>query len=64
MSKCGSNYKIANCTLEGGLIGAVSLSNTELFYITPLFVLHFFFNNNSKDSSVILIFLFPCHPRG
>ena len=39
MSKCGSNYKIANCTLEGGLIGAVSLSNTELFYLTSLFVL-------------------------
>ena len=64
MSKCGSNYKIANCTLEGGLIGAVSWSNTELFYLTSLFVLHFFFNNNSKDSSEILIFLFPRHPRG
>ena len=25
MSKCGSNYKMANCTLEGGLIGAVSV---------------------------------------
>ena len=56
MSKCGSNYKIANCTLEGGLIGAVSWSNTELFYLTSLFVLHFFFNNNSKDSPEILIF--------
>ena len=63
MSKCGSNYKIANCTLEGGLIGAVSWSNTELFYPTSLFVLHFFFNNNSKDSE-ILIFLFLCHPWG
>ena len=46
MSKCGSNYKIANCTVEGELIGAVSWSNTELFYLTSLFVLHFFFNNN------------------
>ena len=64
MSKCGPNYKKANCTLEGGLIGAVSWSNTKLFYVTSLIVLHFFFNNNSKDSSDILIFLFPCHPRG
>ena len=35
--------QIANCTREGGLIGAVSLSNTGLFYPTSLFVLHFFF---------------------
>ena len=56
MSKYGSNYKIANCALEAGLIGAVSWSN--------IFVLHFFFNNNSKNSSEIFIFLFPCHPRG
>ena len=45
MSKCGSNYKIANCALEGGLIEAVTWSNTGLFYPDPtsLFVLHFFF---------------------
>ena len=63
MSKCGSNYKIANCALEGGLIGAVPWSNTELFYPMSLFVLHFVFNNNSKDSPEILIFLSPCDPR-
>ena len=57
MSKCGSNYKIANCALEGGIIGAVSWSNTVLFYLTSLFVFHFFFNNNSKDS-----FLFSVPP--
>ena len=64
MSKWGSNYKIANCALQGGLIGAVSRPNTGFFYLTFLFVLHLFFNNNSKDSFEILIFLFLCHPRG
>ena len=64
MSKCGSNFKIANCAQEGRLIGAVPWSNTGLFYLASLFVLHFFFNNNSKDSSEFLIFLFLCHPRG
>ena len=64
MSKCGSNFKIANCALEGGLIGAVSWSNTELLYHTSLSVLHFSFNNNFKDSSEFFIFLFLCHPRG
>ena len=64
MSKCGSNYKRANCAVEGGLVGAVSWSHTGLLFLMSLFVLHFFFNNNSKDSFEILIFLFPCHPRG
>ena len=64
MFKCGSNFKIANCALEDRLIGAVPWSNTGLFYLASLFVLHFFFNNNSMDSSEFLIFLFLCQPRG
>ena len=31
-STCGSNYKIAHCALEGGLMQSVSWSNTGLFY--------------------------------
>ena len=36
MSKCGSNYKIANCALEDGLIiiGAVSWSNNGLLILS------------------------------
>ena len=56
MFKCGSDFKIANCALEG--------QNTGLFYLASLFVLHFFFNNNSTDSSEFFIFLFLCQPRG
>ena len=63
MSKCGSNYTISNCALEGGLIGAVLWSNQAYSILRP-YLLHFFFNNNSKDSSEILIFLFPCPPWG
>ena len=63
MSKCGSDYKIANCTLEGGLIGDVSWLNRIILSYVLIFIT-FLFNNNSKDSSEILIFLFPCHPRG
>ena len=61
MFKCGSNLKIANCALEGH---KVPWSNTGLFYLASLFELHFFFNNNSTDSSEFLIFLFLCQPRG
>ena len=47
--KCRSNYKIANCALQGVLFRAVSWLNTGLFYYTSLSVLHFFFKHNSKD---------------
>ena len=50
------------CALEGGLIEAVLWSNQAYSILRP-YLLHFLFNNNSKDSSEILIFLFPCHPR-
>ena len=49
MTKNGSNYKIANCALEGGLIGAVWWLNTGLFRSMSSFVLHFFFDNNCRN---------------
>ena len=51
------------CALEGGLIEAVLWSNQAYSILGP-YLLHFLLNNYSKDSSEILIFLFPCHPRG
>ena len=51
------------CVLEGGLIEAVLWSNQAYSILRP-YLLHFLLNSNSKDSSEILIFLFPCHPRG